>query len=456
MREVNRKYLALRAVRAFYIAALCALFWAPAFCADGYRDAADLQTLAQLGGAASASPEPPPPGEPAPAPLRSAEKPGWDNYIKRLAAQVKGDNLFDAATDRLQLLLDGAQTMPAVAADVERAARFVDIEIYQWEPNDIGARLRDLLARKVKSGVRVRAILDSCGSELIKPGSPEHKFLASMIADGIDARVRHFRLLHLDHRKVMVMDDGEGGLSAYTGGMNIGDDYQVKWHDQQTRVEGPAAQRLERSFVDAWRAVSGQNAELPQVPASVPGGARTYVVTHTGGCADVNIKAAYLEAIATARSSIRIEDPYFTDRDVIGALVAAARDSSRPGLKVQLIVPAKDDEQVTLHAFRSHYPEMLKAGIEIYEYQPRMEHMKVAVMDHFWATAGSSNLDPQSLDYNDELNLLVLDRGFASEMDSRVFDADIAQSARITSCSPGVADVIDGHLPFLAPHPGGV
>ena len=79
-----------------------------------------------------------------------------------------------------------------------------------------------------------------------------------------------------------------------------------------------------------------------------------------------------------------------------------------------------------------------------------MEHLKVAVMDHVWATVGSSNLDPQSLKYNNEMNLLVLDRDFAREVDTRIFDKDITQSLRITRYNFDLADAISGHLPFLA------
>lgn len=291
----------------------------------------------------------------------------------------------------------------------------------------------------------VRVILDGYGSSMGGNSSTmERKFLDSMIKAGINVRVRKFRLLHLDHRKVMVMDDGAGGLVGYTGGMNIGDDYQLNWHDQQTRITGPANWRLHKSFIDDWKQITGEDvAEAPTVP-SVGGGARVHVITHVGGLTDQNIKKAYLLAINTARELIRIEDPYFTNQMVIKSLVRAAKR----GVKVQLIVPLKDDMQATLHSFRCRYPRMLKVGIEIYEYQPRMEHMKVAVMDHFWATVGSSNLDPQSLKFNNELNLIILDKAFAAEMDQRIFEADIAKSQRITSYSRKLNDILPRIRPF--------
>jgi cardiolipin synthase len=373
----------------------------------------------------------------------------WANYFQKLAPLMKNDGLYDAGTDNLALLVDGPQVIGSVVPDVKNAREFIDIEVFAWEDNDIGAQFRDLLAQKVKEGLKVRVILDQMGSDLINPLGAARKFADSMQKDGIDVKVRPAEPLHLDHRKVMVMDDAKGGLVAYTGGMNIGDNYQRNWHDQQTRVLGPAINRLHQSFIDDWATLTGEH--LSGFPSIAPeDGARTYVITHVGGDSDQNIKQAYLLAINTARSLIRIEDPYFTDDDVIAALIKAAQAKVR----VQLIVPAQDNKQVTLSAFRSHYPDMLKAGVEVYEYQPRMEHMKVSVMDHLWATVGSSNLDPESLKYNNEMNLLVLDPAFASQMDTRIFDKDIPQSVRIApGYKPSAADDADGHLPFLAPEP---
>ena len=382
---------------------------------------------------------------------QAPEAAAWEDYFYKLGAAVNKGGLTDAGNNTLELLVDGQEVIKAAGPDIKNARSFIHIKIFQWQADEIGGSLRDLLEQKVKAGVRVRVILDSLGSSLLSPESPAKRFVKSMSGAGIEVKVRKFQLLHLDHRKVIVMDDGNNGLVAYTGGMNIGNDYQRNWHDQQTRITGPATALLQRAFLDGWKNITGE--ELSGFPAAQPvkGGAHTYVITHTGGDADRNIKKAYLLAINTARRIIRIEDPYFTDRDITAALVKAAADPQRPGLKVQLLVPATNDMPVTLRAFRSHYTDMLKAGIEVYEYQPRMEHLKVAVMDHIWATVGSSNLDPQSMKYNDELNLLVFDRDFAADIDKRIFENDIAQSLRITSYSPNLGDAISGHLPFLSP-----
>jgi len=387
-------------------------------------------------------------------PEPAEELPSWDDYFARLEPEMSPGGLSAASLNRLDLLVDGDEVMAAAVADIRNAVKFIHIEVFHWQPDETGFRMRDLLAERVRGGVQVRVILDQYGSALMPWSGKAKELVRSMREAGIDVRIRGFEPLHLDHRKVMVMDDGAGGLTAYTGGMNIGDDYQRGWHDQQTRVAGPAITSLHRSFLNAWSELTGEKlSDFPE-PQEAAGGKYTRVIAHTGGNADRNIKKAYLLAIGAARKSIRIENPYFTDKDVINALIAAASDQRRPGLKVQLIVPARTDMPVTLRGFRSHYPAMLKAGVEVYEYQPRMAHLKVAVMDGLWSTVGSSNLDDMSLKHNDEMNLLVLDEAFAAELESRIFEKDIAQSLRVTDYNFNIIDSISGQLPFRTAEAG--
>jgi hypothetical protein len=53
--------------------------------------------------------------------------------------------------------------------------------------------------------------------------------------------------------------------------------------------------------------------------------------------------------------------------------------------------------------------------------------------------------------HNNEMNLIVLDADFARDADTRIFDADIAQSRRITHYDPSTMDIIDSHIPVIKP-----
>ena len=95
-----------------------------------------------------------------------------------------------------------------------------------------------------------------------------------------------------------------------------------------------------------------------------------------------------------------------------------------------------NDHGLLKRAAKSFYGDMIEAGVKVYEYQGRMAHQKVAVIDGTWPTAGSSNLDARSLEINDELNLVVLDEKFAKDIETRMFAEDLKQSRRITTFDP--------------------
>jgi cardiolipin synthase len=372
---------------------------------------------------------------------------------RHLAATVPGDwaglgryvDTVDATRSAgrnfVEFMIDGGSVLGPAEASIDGAKKSIHIEVYQLQGDDIGWAVGKKLAAKAKEGVKVRVVIDQYGSAVDK--DPEvQKLLAFMNANGVEARQHKSGFLtgHRDHRKVMVID----GDTGFTGGMNIGSLYQQKWHDQQTFVSGPAVADLQKAFVEKWQASGGvipAGEELYPPLQEVSTGVETRVVTHRGG-ADQNIKAMYLRAISTAQRSIRIANPYFVDPEIVKVLVKAAGR----GVKVQIVEPEDNDMKIVQRGSRAFYPDLLKAGVEIYEYQGRMAHEKVAVMDGYWVTCGSSNLDSRSLVVNDELNLMVFDAGLARYVESQLFDNDIKNSKRITSYSPDLQEHLDAAL----------
>jgi cardiolipin synthase len=99
---------------------------------------------------------------------------------------------------------------------------------------------------------------------------------------------------------------------------------------------------------------------------------------------------------------------------------------------VQIIVPGTHtDSAAVRRASRSTWGELLRAGVEIYEFQPTFFHCKVMVVDGVWVSVGSTNFDTRSFSTNDEANLNVYDRAFAGEQ-RRIFAEDLERSRRIS------------------------
>jgi cardiolipin synthase len=142
----------------------------------------------------------------------------------------------------------------------------------------------------------------------------------------------------------------------------------------------------------------------------------------------MDIRLLYLLAIASAQRSLLIENAYFLPDDLMRKeLIAAAKR----GAKVEILVPGEHiDQKAVRAASRKHWPELLKAGVKIYEYQPSMVHVKLMVVDGAFVSVGSGNLDLRSIRLNDEANMNVLNRSFAAQQ-ARLFEADKRRSREI-------------------------
>jgi cardiolipin synthase len=151
----------------------------------------------------------------------------------------------------------------------------------------------------------------------------------------------------------------------------------------------------------------------------------------------------YHLAIAGARQSILIENPYFVpDRALTDALCVAARR----GVKVQVIMAGADiDFSPVRVASRVRWPRLREAGVELYEYGERMLHAKLLVVDGLFVSVGSANFDPRSLAINDEANLNVLDSQFGQEQ-TRIFQRDLRQAKPVETVPWSFRQI--GELPY--------
>lgn len=373
-----------------------------------------------------------------------APTPGdWNGYRTYLE-EVTG--LKSTGLSALDFLVDGTEVSPKGLEVLRSAKHSINLSVFELEADEVGNKVADLLCKKAKyEKVKVRVLLDEYGSKTDDGGAVD-AMIKRLKEAGVEVIVNPTPVLagHLDHRKVLVVD----GQRAFTGGMNIGEKYQREWHDQQTYVEGPAVNALQRAFFDRWASEGGS---LPSGAErdlyfrggrEVPGGAETFVVPHSGRKAeqaDQNIKAAYLRAIRTAKDRFWLANPYFADRDIVKALC----DAGRRGVDVRVVLPRNNDMPILDRTARGFYPELVQANVKVFEYQGPMAHQKVAIADDSWATVGSSNLDPRSLRFNDELNLVVLDKKFVKSIEQKMFEVDLKKSEQMTDPNPTLREILD-------------
>lgn len=346
------------------------------------------------------------------------------------------------AGNALVLLHTGDEYFPALLHAIAAARAEVFLETYIFEDDPTGRRVADALAEAARRGVRVHLLVDGFGAANLGAA-----LRARMEPAGVQVqvfrperegfRLRRHRLRRL-HRKLVVID----GAIGFCGGINVQDDRDGLENvnprfDYAVRVTGPIVDDMHRAVRRLWLLVEWTSLRrrrglepLPEVPmASAPAGiCRAQFVTRDNLRNRRAIENAYLQAIEAARSEILIANAYFLPgRRFRRALL----DAVGRGVRVRLLLQGRREYGFVHAAMRALYGSFLDAGIEIDDYLAAYLHAKVAVIDGEWATVGSSNIDPFSLFFSREANVVVHDREFAGRLRESLLDALHRGSVRI-------------------------
>ena len=331
----------------------------------------------------------------------------------------------------LQWLATGQEIFPAMLDAIGAARVSVRLETYIYSDGNSGRQFLAALLAAAQRGVRVRVLVDAFGSWTLP-----NNFFAPLQAAG--AEVHYFNPLHLwrfgvrDHRKLLVCDNAV----VFIGGFNIADEYDGDgvtrgWCDLGARVESQMlSEALAKSFDELFGLAAFHRRPLIRLRAfkrkrkSQPKAAEELLLSHPGRGASP-FQVALHRDLAHARD-IRIVTAYFLPtRRVRRYLKHAARNGGR----VQLILAGRSDVLISQLAARSLYHRLMKAGVEIYEYQPQILHAKLIVIDGV-TYLGSSNLDIRSLNLNYELMLRFGDKTIAAGA-QEIFERTLKHSRRI-------------------------
>jgi len=134
-----------------------------------------------------------------------------------------------------------------------------------------------------------------------------------------------------------------------------------------------------------------------------------------------------LSAIRNAEKNVWLTAAYFvpTDQEEEDLISVAKR-----GVDVRLLLPSDSDSKMALAVGRSHYGYLLEAGVKIFEVQNEVLHSKAASIDGVWTAVGSSNFDPRSVVFNDEVDAVVLGSGTANAFED-MFQKDLSRARAI-------------------------
>ena len=361
---------------------------------------------------------------------------------------------------KLTLLKNGEALFPAMVEAIDAARSEVLLETYIFEFEGSVIPVAEALERAAARGVKVCVVVDGVGTGEL-PAAWQQRWRAAGVRWRVFNPAQGWRVLLPDgwrrlHRKLCVVD----GTVAFCGGINLLDDYYDPNHgkldeprlDFAVRVTGPLVDDMHGTMARLWwrlqvareatkfdfegalkavRAAAQAGVDMADAVADVRHEAVAALVLRDNVRYRRRIEVTYRIAIAQARSEILIANAYF----VPGVrLQRALLQAARRGVRITLLLQGRYEYFMQYHASRAVYGALLKAGIEIIEYEPSFLHAKVAVMDAAQgaiATVGSSNLDPLSLLLAREANVFVRNDAFAAELRAHLLHAIARQGRRV-------------------------
>lgn len=348
---------------------------------------------------------------------------------------LRNSNAPFTKSNHAKVFSDGNEAFTSIFTELDKATNHIHLEYYILRDDCIGLKLKELLIRKAKSGVRVRVIYDAVGSWRLSKN-----YIRELRVNGISIFpflpvVLPFvsnRLNYRNHRKIVVID----GKVGFLGGLNIGDEYLGyhpklgKWRDTHLQIMGTAVHFLQVIFLLDWEFVSGETlSDHCYFPEIKNFSGKFIQIASSGPDSDwESVQQSYFALINSAHKSINITTPYLVpDEGILLALKTAALS----GIDVKIIMPGKPDKKIVYWASQSYFEELIEAGVEIHLYQPGFIHAKVISVDGEAASLGSANLDMRSFQLNFEVNAVIYDQALVSDIDA-AFAADLAQSVKVS------------------------
>ncbi|WP_374987652.1 phospholipase D-like domain-containing protein [Pseudomonas sp. N040] len=338
--------------------------------------------------------------------------------------------------NQFALLVDGPEFFPRMLRAIAEASLRVDLELYLVSSGACATALLDGLVGAAARGVQVRCLFDDFGSQALSLSDRQRLLQAGIslaFYNPLSWRAG-LRNLYRDHRKLLLVD----GRLAYTGGAGATDEFwqpgesQSLWHEVMVEQRGPLLADWQLLFDLQWQACTAPKAwkiptaptgqQLPALPRQGSGWGR---VAYASAREHRDILQSLLRALKAGRQRIWLATPYFLPTWKVRR---ALRKAASRGVDVRLLLTSQHtDNHPVRYAGRRFYPALLRAGVRIFEYQPRFTHLKLVLVDD-WVSLGSCNFDHWNLRFNLDANLETRDAQFSAAVAAH-FTTDFAASA---------------------------
>lgn len=363
-----------------------------------------------------------------------------------------------AVADTFRILNNDRESLQCRIDLIEQANKEILLSYFIVNDDLVGKALFQLLVEAAQQrGVKVCLLIDAVRSRIARPT------LAFLEENGVEVQVfnpaRLFKprsITHRLHDKIFMTD----ARSCITGGRNIKRDYyelgeQFNFTDRDVLIEGNNAIYIARNhFYSIWnnRKLSFRRKVKPISDAqrkhiahelaqalntlqqtgvirlktntqwnNVPPTATPVQFEHDDfyekkgneiietDKKDLGSTNAFLNLIGKARKSVIIENAYVVPTP---KMKRTLRKAVKRGVHIRILTnsEATNDVMLSQAAYLIGRKELLKMGIEIWEYQgPKMLHTKAAIIDDTISVIGSYNLHAVSQKWTTEVFAWVAD-----------------------------------------------
>ena len=343
--------------------------------------------------------------------LQETDKPAY-GIINALLHMDSNAGVYDQ-TDS-QFFASGEEMWQQMLEDLKRAEKFIFLEYYIVEEGLMWDSMLEILEEKAAQGVEVKMLYDDIGCMVTLPGD----YTVYLRSKGIDAHKFNKVIPRMtvaynnrDHRKILVID----GQISYTGGINLADEYinHIErfghWKDSGIRIDGPATQAFTRLFLMNWYINCGEISDFDQyhLKNQTRSGSGLCIPYGSGPKPIYQMKVGkivYQNLINQAEDFVYITTPYLIiDYD----LTEDIKNAAMRGVDVRIVTPYIPDKKLIQLVTRGAYPDLLSAGVRIFEYTPGFIHSKQMIVDDRFAAVGTINLDYRSLVHHYENAVLL-------------------------------------------------
>lgn len=282
--------------------------------------------------------------------------------------------------------------------ECKKATNYILFECYKIVPGKLWTELFDILRIKAREGVQVRLIYDDAVCTKFISSDDFEKMKNHGIETVAFNKVGSFKgsFVNCRNYKRLCVVDGKVG---FIGGFNVDDEYIASEENTSAtkdcgiKVMGDAVKNLIVMFYEDYQFSTNKVVNLQEFFAdndSVK--TKDWVLpysTNPISLEDTN-KNILLSLINNAKDNITITTSYIVlDDELKNALIVNAKS----GVKVKLIFSADKTKKKLINLSRSYFYDLIKEGIEVYEYKGGKMTTKLIMIDNDTALVSTNNLD---------------------------------------------------------------